>query len=317
MKFLVCINIDIFLNKMIPKIKLNNGVEIPCIGNGPGIVGYSPKEKKQSNSIIARAFRKFITIPKSNCNYVDAVAHSFQIGFTLLDYSSSYGDGKLIGKAIKKSGVKREDIFITTRISNAAQRDHKVRECLMNQLKGMGIEYVDMLMFHWPVTDVYLETWREMVQLYKEGYCCCLGVANCHQHHLEALMAVADVVPAIDQFEVHPLFTQKELINYCWSKGIQVEAYTAIARFDDRLMRLPLLKNIASKYNKTVVQVILRWHIQTGTIPLVRSLNKGRQKENINIFDFVLTEEEMNAIDSININSRLRYDPDNCDFSIL
>ena len=301
----------------IPTIKLNNGIEIPCIGNGPGIVGYSIKKNNISNTIFARVFRKFVSTPQKNKKYVDAIVHSFQIGFVLLDYSSSYGDGKLIGEAIRKSGIKREDLFITTRISNEAQRNYKVRECLMQQLQGMNIEYVDMLMFHWPVTGYYLETWKEMVKLYKEGYCRCLGVANCHKHHLEALMTVADITPAINQFEVHPLFTQKELINYCWSKGIQVEAYTAIARFDDRLMRLPLLKKIAQKYNKTVVQVILRWHIQTGTIPLVRSLNKGRQKENIDIFDFELTSEEMLAIDSININSRLRYDPDNCDFSIL
>lgn len=301
----------------IPKIKLNNGVEIPCIGNGPAAVGYTPNLKKQSNNIIARAYRKFIGNPQMNRDYVDAVANSFKIGFSLLDYSSSYGDGKLIGEAIKKSGVRREDLFITTRISNRAQCEHKVRECLMTQLQGMGVDYVDMLMFHWPVTDLYLDTWKEMIQLYKKGYCRCLGVANCHQHHLEALMSVADVVPAIDQFEVHPLFTQKELIKYCWSKGIQVEAYTAIARFDDRLMRLPLLKNIAKKYNKSVVQVILRWHIQSGVIPLVRSLNKRRQLENISIFDFELTEDEMKTIDGVNINSRLRYDPDNCDFSIL
>ena len=278
------------------------------------IVGYG---KKHSSNFFYRVYRKLYGDQKERKEYVHAVAHSFRIGFTLLDYSSSYGDGKLIGEAIKKSGIKREDLFITTRISNGAQRQHKVRECLMSQLKGMGIKQVDMLMFHWPVTDVYLDTWMEMVQLYKEGYCRCLGVANCHKHHLEALMKVADVVPAINQVEVHPLFTQKELINYCWSKGIQVEAYTAIARFDDRLMRLPLLKNIAKKYSKTIVQIVLRWHIQTGTIPLVRSLNKGRQKENINIFDFQLTDDEMKAIDSININSRLRYDPDNCDFSIL
>lgn len=301
----------------IPKIKLNNGVEIPCIGNGPGILGYSPRPNKQSDSIIARAYRKYIGNPKMKRDYVDAVANSFRIGFTLLDYSSSYGDGKLIGEAIRKSGVSRNDLFITTRISNGAQRDHKVRECLMNQLQGMGVDSVDLLMFHWPVTDIYLDTWKEMISLYNEGYCRCLGVANCHQHHLEALMDVADVVPAIDQFEVHPLFTQKELIGYCRSKGIQVEGYTAIARFDDRLMRLPLLKRIAEKYSKTVVQVILRWHIQNGVIPLVRSLNRERQLENISIFDFELTEDEMKAIDGVNINSRLRYDPDNCDFSIL
>lgn len=300
---------------VVPKIKLNNGVEIPCIGNGPMIAGYG--KKKVVNNIFSRYINRFITEPRIERDYVEAVAHSFQVGFTLLDYSSSYGDGTLIGKAIKQSGINREELFITTRISNQAQREGKVRECLMEQLAGMGIEYVDMLMFHWPVPGYYLETWKEMLKLYKEGYCRCLGVANCHQHHLESIIDETGVIPAVNQVEVHPLFTQKPLLKYCFEKGIQVEAYTAIARFDDRLIRLPLLKQIADKYNKTIAQIVLRWHIQTGTIPLVRSLNKGRQKENIDIFDFSLSDEEMMAIDGININSRLRYDPDNCDFSIL
>ena len=176
---------------------------------------------------------------------------------------------------------------------------------------------VDLYMFHWPVTGVYLDTWKQMEQLYKEGYCRAIGVANCHQHHLEAILKTAKVIPAVNQFEVHPLFTQKALIEFCKSRGIAVEAYTPIARFDDRLVRLPALNAIARKYNKSVVQIVLRWHIQNGIIPVVRSLNKRRQLENISIFDFGLTEEEVWKIDGFNINSRLRYDPDNCDFSIL
>lgn len=303
--------------KTIPTIKLNNGVEIPCIGSGPGMVGYTAHPKAMSMNVFARAYRHFYARPKMYKDYVDAVANSFQIGFTLLDYSSAYGDGQLIGEAIKKSGIDRKKLFLTTRISNPVQRSGKIRECLQQQLQGFGTDYVDMLMFHWPVTDVYLDTWHEMVKLYKEGYCRCLGVANCHQHHLDKLIKAEGLVPAIDQFEVHPLFTQKPLINYCWSQGIQVEAYTALARFDDRLMRLPMLHQIANKYHKTIPQVILRWHVQTGVIPLVRSLNKKNQADNINIFDFELTPEEMKKIDGININSRLRYDPDNCDFNIL
>lgn len=301
----------------VPTIKLNNGVEIPCIGHGPMILGYSAHPKKQPKNIFARAYEKYIGRPKMVREYVDSIKNSFEMGFYLLDYSSSYGDGSLVGRAIRESGIDRKKLFLTTRISNGAQREGKIKECLQKQLKGFGTDYVDMLMFHWPVTDIYLDTWHEMIKLYKEGYCRCLGVANCHQHHIEALIDAEGIVPAVDQFEVHPLFTQKPLIKYCKDKGIQVEAYSAIARFDDRLMRLPLLKNIASKYNKTIVQVILRWHIQNGTIPLVRSLNKEHQLQNIQIFDFELTDEEMKAIDGININSRLRYDPDNCDFNIL
>lgn len=299
----------------VPQIRLNNGVMIPCIGNGPGFIGMGLNKKK--HNIFARAYRKYIDIPRKRKDYVDAIANSLKIGFTLLDYSSSYGDGRAIHEAIQQAGVDRNSLFLTTRISNEAQRTHKVRECLMQQLDGMGTDYIDLLMFHWPVTDLYLDTWDEMVKLYKEGYVRCLGVANCHQHHLEALIKSSDVCPVVNQVEVHPLFTQKPLLSYCKSQGIQVEAYTAIARFDDRLVRLPMLHKIADKYNKTVVQIVLRWHIQNGVIPVVRSLNKNRQFENISIFDFSLTDEEMKEIDSVNINSRLRFDPDNCDFSIL
>lgn len=302
------------------KIILNNGVEIPLIGNGPAAIGYTPKQKKELSGILKyadKAYNKFISYPNKKYKYIDAVANSFKIGFTLLDYSSSYGDAKPIAKAIKKSKINRKDLFITTRVSNNAQVKGKIKECLFKQLDGFDTDYVDLFMFHWPVTGVYLDTWNQMVDLYKQGYCRAIGVANCNQHHLEEILKISDVVPAVNQFEVHPLFTQKSLIEYCKSKGIVVEAYTPIARFDDRLIRLPILKNIAKKYNKTIAQVILRWHIQNDVIPIVRSLNKKRQLENISIFDFELTEEEMNKIDNININSRLRYDPDNCDFSIL
>lgn len=302
-------------------LTLNNGISIPDIGIGPGILRYSSRMQSLPKNVLLRlickVLRKIYYVAVMERKYVQAVANSFKVGFRLLDYSSSYGDGRLIGKAIKKSKVPREQLFITTRISNIDQRNGTIRECLMKQLHNMQIDYVDILMFHWPVPEYYLQTWSEMVQLYREGYCKSIGVANCHQHHLEALMKASDVIPAVNQIEVHPLFTQKELIRYCQDKGITVEAYTAIARFDDRLMRLPLLRNIAAKYNKTVVQIVLRWHVQNGVVPIVRSLNKKRQLENISIHDFKLSNDEMKAIDSININSRLRYDPDNCDFSIL
>ena len=123
--------------------------------------------------------------------------------------------------------------------------------------------------------------------------------------------------PEVGQFEIHPLFTQKPLIEYYKQHDIQVCAYTPIARFDDRLMRLPKLKHIGEKYGKSITQIVLRWHIQNGVIPLVRAMNPKHQEENLNVYDFELTEDEMKTIDSVNINSRLRFDPDNCDFSIL
>jgi diketogulonate reductase-like aldo/keto reductase len=286
----------------IPAVTLSNDVKIPAIGNGPGILRY-PEHFWQKRS--------------AERTYIRGVIRGFRAGFTLLDFSAAYGNEHLIGRAIGKSGFRREDLFLTTRISNRQQRQGNIRQEFFRTLEYYKTNYVDLYMFHWPVTGVYTDTWKQMEELYKEGRCKAIGVANCHQHHLEAIFKIAEIIPQVNQFEVHPLFTQKPLIAYCKSRGITVEAYTPIARFDDRLVRLPALKAIAEKYHKTAVQVVLRWHIQNGVIPVVRSMNKERQKENISIFDFELTENEVKIIDGFNINSRLRYDPDNCDFSIL
>lgn len=297
----------------IPSIRLNNGDEIPCIGIGPGGAWYSGRV----NNFCKRVYVHFIGVPLLEHKYVNAVAHALSLGYRLLDYSSAYGDGELIQEAIRKSCVKREKLFITTRVSNRAQRDGYVRKEFINFLKNMQLDYVDLLQFHWPVTDMYLDTWKEMEKLKDEGLVKHLGVANCHQHHLEKIFNICRHRPEIGQFEIHPLFTQKPLIEYYKQQGIVVEAYTPIARYDDRLVRLPLLKRLERKYNKSFVQIILRWHVQNGVIPLVRSMSKEHQKENFSIFDFELTQKDMATIDSININSRMRYDPDNCDFSIL
>lgn len=292
----------------------------PSIGIGPGILGYSSKMQKRRSGLglfVFKVMNKLFYRPISERKYVNSVANALKMGFRLLDYSSAYGDGKLIGRAIKKSEIDREKLFITTRVSNRAQREKKVRDEFMRFLQNAGLEYVDLLQFHWPVTDLYLDTWREMEKLKDEGFVKHLGVANCHQHHLEEIFKISKYRPEIGQFEIHPLFTQKPLIQYYKDNGIVVEAYTPIARYDDRLVRLPLLKNLEKKYNKSFIQIILRWHVQNGVIPLVRTLSEEHQKENFSIFDFELSEDDMKLIDGININSRLRYDPDNCDFSIL
>lgn len=283
-------------------------------------MGYSAKMAKKRKGLslfIYKVHNKLYYNSKQKNEYVSSVANAFRIGYRLLDYSSAYGDGHLIGEAIRKSGVKRDELFITTRVSNRAQREHRVREEFMKCIHNMGVDHVDLLQFHWPVTGLYLDIWKEMEELKDEGLVKHLGVANCHQHHLEEIFKICKYRPEVGQFEIHPLFTQKALIEYYKQQGIVVEAYTPIARYDDRLVRLPLLKRLEKKYNKNFVQIILRWHVQNGVVPLVRSLTPSHQLSNFQIFDFVLDEEDMQAIDAININSRLRYDPDNCDFSIL
>ena len=305
-------------------INLANGTNLPVIGFGPGGCGYTPnvafrRPQRGLRSIPYRAYNKLIRRPGQEKNYMEAVASAIKKGFRLIDYSAAYGDGNLVRKGIQQSGISRNELVLTTRVSNGAQfkgRD-AVKQEFFRQLKGLGTDYIDILMFHWPVADHYEETWQAMVELYREGYVKTLGVANCHAHHLEKLFTLTEEKPLINQFEIHPLFTQKPLIAYCKEHGIQPEAYTPIARFDDRLVRLPILNRIAEKYGKTFLQVVLRWHVQNGIVPVVRTLNPKHQKENLGIFDFSLTDEEMAQIDGININSRLRYDPDNCDFTIL
>lgn len=302
------------------KVILNNGIEMPIIGTGPCFINY--KKCSNNNKVIKlmhKIYMRLLGNLLAQNEWVDSVSYSFKIGYSLLDNSPSYHNWPQVAKAIKKSGRKRGDIFITTRVGNQAQfnGESSIRDELDKTLKILGTDYVDLLQFHWPVTNYFLDTWKIMEDIYKEGKCRAIGVANCHIHHLEDILKICSVRPAVNQIEVHPLFTQKELINYCQEQDILVESYTPIARFDDRLMRLPALKQLENKYNKTAVQIILRWHIQNGCVPIIRSSNKYRLKQNINIFDFNLSDEDIKLIDGFNIDSRLRYNPDNCDFTIL
>lgn len=298
---------------MINNISLNNGCQVPCICWGPGMLTRGMGIPK---NFFQKVSYKFQYIRKEK-SFLNAINSAIEVGYRFIDYSAAYGREDLIGKAIKESGLKRSEFVLTTRITNKAQFDGLVKENFYKSLERYGIDYVDILMFHWPVTDIYINTWKQMLELQQEGLCKILGVSNCNVHHLENLIKESGVVPSIDQVELHPLFSQKDLLAYASQKRITLEAYTPLARMDERLFRLPKLKRMSQKYHKSMVQLILRWHIQNGVIPVFRSLNKQRLLENREIFDFELSSEDMAVIDSVNINSRLRYDPDNCDFSIL
>lgn len=299
--------------KLMDKVKLNNGIEVPALCFGPGIMC---RGRKAPHNFIQRV-NNYVGTRLLEHKYYEGILSAIDNGLRFIDYSAAYGREDLISKAIRKSGIDRKEFVLTTRITNRAQMNGKVREVFFQSLKRYGVDYIDVLMFHWPVTDKYVDTFREMIKLKEEGFVRTLAVANCHKHHLDRIIKETGVVPAINQVEIHPLFSQKTLISECKNMGITMEAYTPLARFDERMTRLPLLKNMAAKYNKSISQIILRWHYQNGVIPVFRSLNSSRQRENIDIFDFELTADDIKAIDGININSRLRYDPDNCDFSIL
>lgn len=298
-------------------ITLNNGVNIPCIGYGSAIVlkymwgSYSKKS-------IAKYWIKNTIKNKEQFKQDRALSNIVKEGIIsgkmLIDTSRAYaGSEYVIGKNIKNN---RDKYFITTKLCNTDQYNHKVEEGLMTSLKNLNTDYVDLYLMHWPVDGEYIKSWKVIEKLYNKGLAKAIGVCNCNIHHLEELRKHAEIMPMVNQFECHPLFTQNELRSYCKENDIQVMAYTPTARMDGRLFNTVLPK-IAKKYNKTVAQIIIRWHIQIGNIPIVNTSSIQHLKENYDVFDFELEEEEISQIIKININSRLRYDPDNCDFRQL
>ena len=306
---------------------LRGGVNIPSIGLGTASPLHETYEHIRGlpNTLSGKVERKLFYNRYAmkwwrrsmSQLWKDSFLHALKSGYRLIDTSAAYGCEELLSQAIAESGVRRDELFITTRISNQQQWNSNARDSLMESMGKLGVNYIDLFMIHWPVPDTYIDVWSKMEGLYGEGLVRSIGVANCHQHHLDKLLESANVVPMLNQFEIHPLMTQKPLIKYCQDKGIQVEAYTPIGRFNEKLAQSSVLKSIAEWHSKTIVQVILRWHIQNRVIPVVRSKNFARIDQNMDIFNFELRPDEMRAIDGMNENLRLRYDPDNCDFSKL
>ena len=301
------------------KIKLSNGYEISdlCFGTDITHLRSIGLKRKIDNlkCMIKICLNRNKYYANKDLNLPKCIKECVKNGINFFDTSRAYGASEFnLGYNLK--GCKREDYFIATKVSNAYQFKDAVEECLDLSLKDLGTDYVDVYLLHWPVTGHWIKSWKTLEELYKKGKCKAIGVCNSNIHHLEELKKYADIMPMINEFECHPLFTQNELRAYCKENNIQVMAYTSTARMDERL-RKTVLVPIAKKYNKTTAQVILRWHIQIGNIPIVNSTKPNHIKENAEVYDFQLTPDEVSAITAININSRLRYDPDNCDFTKL
>lgn len=270
-------------------IKLNNSIKMPIIGIG--------------------------TYPLNRIALIKTIINAYRFGCRSFDTSASYGNERWLGlslKILKFFGAK--DIFITTKLSNSFQKRGDVRKALEGSMKKLGVKQIDLYLMHWPNPETYLEAWKQMEILYKEGLVKAIGVCNFHEHHLEKLLEIAEVIPVINQVELHPLLSQKPLRQYCESKGIQIQAYSPVARMDPKLIEHYVLIELSKKYNKTVPQIILRWDIQQNIIAIPKSGNNQRIKENLDIFDFELIEEEMNQIDNINEDYRVRHNPDSIDF---
>lgn len=281
---------------MVPNKQLNNGVIIPQMGLG-------------------------VWQAKDGDEVETAVTAAIDTGYRLIDTAAAYGNEAGVGRAIAKSNVPREELFITTKLWNHDQGYESTLKAFDNSMKLLGLDYIDMYLIHWPMPakHLYLESWKAMEELYSQGKIKVLGVCNFQPPHLDDLLAHATVKPAVNQIELHPYFQQLELQKYGHDHGIVTESWSPIGgkggaggntSLDTALLAQPILNEIGQKYSKTAAQVVIRWHIQKDLIVIPKSIQPERIKENINVFDFELTEQDMNAIDTLQTGKRGGPDPD-------
>ncbi|MES9739779.1 aldo/keto reductase [Peribacillus frigoritolerans] len=241
-----------------------------------------------------------------------AIKHGYRSIDTAAIYENEEGVGQGIREGLKEAGISREDLFVTSKVWNADLGYESTIAAYEKSLQKLGLEYLDLYLIHWPVEGKYKEAWRALETLYKEGKVKAIGVSNFQIHHLKDLMEDAEVKPMVNQVECHPRLTQKEVQAFCKEQGIQLEAWSPLMQGE--LLDNEVLQAIATKHGKSVAQVILRWDLQNGIVTIPKSTKEHRIVENSTVFDFELTEEEMNQIDGLNQNHRVGPDPDNFDF---
>lgn len=270
---------------------LYNGVNIPWLGLGVFKVEEGPE-------------------------VVQAVKTAIQHGYRSIDTASIYGNevgvGQGIREGMKEAGISREDLFVTSKVWNSDLGYESTIAAYEESVNKLGLDALDLYLIHWPVAGKYKEAWRALEKLYKEGRVKAIGVSNFQIHHLQDLMQDAEIKPMVNQVEYHPRLTQKELHSFCREHGIQLQAWSPLMQ--GLLLDNEVLQEIAIKYNKSVAQIILRWDLQHGVITIPKTTKEHRMVENASIFDFSLTEEEMERIDNLNKNERVGPDPDHFDF---
>lgn len=254
-------------------VTLNNGVKMPKAGFGV----YQVKDKEEC---------------------IQAVLDAIEVGYRLIDTAQSYGNEEAVGEAIKRTNIPREELFITTKVWVSNYGYEKAKASVEESLKKMQLDYLDLVLLHQPFNDYY-GAYHALVDLYKEGKIKAIGVSNFYPDRLVDIALFNEVKPAINQIEVNPFHQQIEAQGYNEKYGVQVEAWAPFAEGRNGMFTNPQLKAIGDKYQKSVAQVILRWLVQRNIVPLAKSVKKERMAENINIFDFELSYEDMETIESM------------------
>lgn len=265
-----------------PMYTLSNGVTIPQLGLG--VYKVSQKEVYQT------------------------VKTALSLGYRHIDTASFYENEEGVGQAIKDSGISREEIFVTTKVWNDEQGYENTLQAFDRSLHKLQLDVIDLYLIHWPVPEVFPDTWKALECLYKEGKVRAIGMSNFLDHHVEKLLETAEVKPMANQIELHPKLMQKSTVNFCRKNNIPIQSWSPLGRaqyLDD-----PNLIDLAHKYHKSVAQIIIKWHLQHGFIVIPKSIHPARQKENISVFDFELSEVDMKKMDKFNEGLRVGSHPD-------
>jgi diketogulonate reductase-like aldo/keto reductase len=272
------------VSSKVPPIILNNGVEMPQLGFGVWQVADDEAER--------------------------AVSTALEAGYRSIDTAAIYGNEEGTGRAIASSGLPREELFVTTKLWNADQGHDSTLRAFDTSLKKLGLEYVDLYLIHWPMPDrgKFVDTYKAFEKLYEEGRAKAIGVSNFLPEHLTTLLGETSVVPAVNQIELHPQLQQQTAREVHAEHGIATEAWSPLGS-GKGLLDVPAIVAIARKHGRTPAQVVLRWHLQLGNVVIPKSVTPSRIKENIDVFDFSLDEEDLGAISALNEDRRLGSDP--------
>jgi 2,5-diketo-D-gluconate reductase A len=268
----------------VPDVTLNNGVTMPQLGFGVFQVG---DDEAQA-----------------------AVATALDRGYRSIDTAALYGNEHGVGVAVRASGIPREELFVSTKLWNADHGAERVRPALERSLDRLGSDYVDLYLIHWPVPsrNLFVETWAAFQELYADGRVRAIGVSNFTPAQLVRLLEETDVVPAVNQIELHPGFQQAELRAFHRERGIATEAWSPLGQ--GAALEHPVITRLADRHGKTAAQVVLRWHLQLGNVAIPKSVTPRRIEENLDVFDFELTAEDIGEIAALETGERIGPDPD-------